>query len=194
MEAGRETFERVADGIHRQRRTTPRYSRQPISARTSARTGEERYKRILPCRGCRRPAGDRPAHGPWARPLPLRIRQRLHAHARAQAARRRKPRIALGHGMAVPAPVVARTARGTGHTTVDEPQGATAWTTPPPNRCSAISRTSSTATANSTRKSGSRPSSTTTSSTGTPNDARCDSVDTPWRNSGERPPWSEPVS
>lgn len=25
-------------------------------------------------------------------------------------------------------------------------------------------------------------------------DARCDSVDTPWRNSGERPPWSEPVS
>ena len=33
------------------------------------------------------------------------------------------PRIALGHGMAVPAPVVARTARGTGHTTVDEPQG-----------------------------------------------------------------------
>lgn len=39
MEAGRETFERVADGIHRQRRTTPRYSRQPISARTSARTG-----------------------------------------------------------------------------------------------------------------------------------------------------------
>ena len=123
MEAGRETFERVADGIHRQRRTTPRYSRQPISARTSARTGEERYKRILPCRGCRQSAGNRPARGSWARPLPLRIRQRLHAHARAQAARRRKPRIALGHGMAVPAPVVARTARGTGHTTVDEPQG-----------------------------------------------------------------------
>ena len=62
------------------------------------------------------------------------------------------------------------------------------------NRCSAISRTSSTATANSTRTSGSRPSSTTTSSTGTPNDARYDSLDTPRRNSGERPPWSEPVS
>lgn len=29
---------------------------------------------------------------------------------------------------------------------------------------------------------------------GTPNDARYDSVDTPRRNSGERPPWSEPVS
>ena len=33
-----------------------------------------------------------------------------------------KPRIALGHGMAVPAPVVARRL-GTGHTPVDEPQG-----------------------------------------------------------------------
>lgn len=66
--------------------------------------------------------------------------------------------------------------------------------TSPPNRCSATSRTSSTGDANSTRTSGSSPSSTPISSTGTPNDARYDSVDTPRRNSGERPPWSEPVS
>lgn len=49
MEAGRETFERVADGIHRQRRTTPRYSRQPISAqafaRERAKTGDSVYCR-----------------------------------------------------------------------------------------------------------------------------------------------------
>lgn len=77
---------------------------QPVRKRTGRGAGG------VPLRpaGCRRSVAPvRPARG-------------LRA---LRADRRRKPRIALGHGMAVPAPVVARTARGTGHTTVDEPQG-----------------------------------------------------------------------
>lgn len=64
---------------------------------------------------------------------------------------------------------------------------ATASTTPPPSRCSATSRTSSTPAASSPRTRSSRANWTRTSSTGTPDDARYDWRDTPRRNSGTCP-------
>ena len=53
-------------------------------------------------------------HGPAAAPA---------RHARGEAARRRRPDPALRHGLAVPAPVVARPARGTEHPPVHEQEG-----------------------------------------------------------------------
>ena len=64
---------------------------------------------------------------------------------------------------------------------------ATASTTPPPSRCSVISRTSSTQAASSPRTRSSEPGWTRTWSTGTPSEGKNNWRDTPRRNSGTCP-------
>ena len=131
--------------------------------------------------------GREPQSGPRAAEAPAR-------HARGAPARRRGADPALGHGMAVPAPMVEEGARTPRHPPVHEPQGQLPGQRGGRAGVRPLEGRSSTAAESSTRSSGSRPSWTPTSSIGTPDDARYDSRDAPRRSSGACPPRSDPVS
>ena len=141
------------------------------------------------------------------RPVPFRTRKLrpgtamvLHSTGCGRVARRRTTRTGSPDTLKVPGlPSYRDTLRVGGVSRVLGPQHlgphppgpragrATASTTPPPSRCSVISRTSSTQAASSPRTRSSEPGWTRTWSTGTPSEGKNNWRDTPRRNSGTCP-------